>query len=127
MTELLQVYRCNICGNIVEVLHAGKGQLVCCGQPMELLREQAEETGKEKHIPVIERTNGDIRVKVGSVQHPMEEKHYIEWVELLADGSVCRVFLKPGMKPEAVFTFKAEKFRAREYCSVHGLWQSSTA
>ncbi len=125
MTELLQVYRCNICGNIVEVLHAGRGQLVCCGQPMELLKEQTEETGREKHVPIVEKANGKIRVKVGSVQHPMEEKHYIEWVELLTNGSICRVFLKPGVKPEAVFTLKAEKFRVREYCSVHGLWKSS--
>ncbi|HEX69186.1 MAG TPA: desulfoferrodoxin, partial [Candidatus Bathyarchaeota archaeon] len=85
MAELKQVYRCNICGNIVEVLHAGSGQLVCCGQPMELLTEKTEDVGKEKHVPVVEMTADGFKVKVGSIEHPMEENHYIEWIELIAD------------------------------------------
>ena len=99
MTEQKQIYKCNICGNIVEVLYAGGGQLVCCGQPMELLKEKIEDVGKEKHVPVIEKTETIIRVKVGSVSHPMEEKHYIEWIEIIADGASYRKFLKPGDKP----------------------------
>ena len=123
MTEIRQVYRCNVCGNIVEVLHAGVGQLVCCGQPMELLKEKTEDIGLEKHVPVIERVGNKVKVKVGSVPHPMEQKHYIEWIEITADGKTCRKFLKPGEKPEAVFETKAEKIKAREYCNIHGLWK----
>ena len=124
MTELKQVYKCNICGNIVEVLHTGVGTLVCCGQPMELLAEKTEDVGLEKHVPVIEKTEIGYLVKVGSIPHPMEEKHYIEWIELVADGKSCRKFLKPGEKPEAFFEIKAEKVSAREYCNIHGLWKS---
>jgi len=125
MTALKQVYRCNVCGNIVEVLHAGKGQLVCCGQPMELLGEKTEDVGLEKHVPVIEATDRGIKVKVGEVPHPMEEKHYIEWVEVIADGESCRKFLKPGDKPEAEFEIRPQTVAAREYCNIHGLWKSS--
>ena len=125
LTERLQVYRCEICGNIVEVLHPGVGELVCCGQPMTLLEEKAKDVGLEKHVPVIEKTEAGIKVKVGSILHPMEEKHYIEWIELIADDQVYRAFLKPGDKPEAEFRVEAEKLSAREYCSVHGLWKSS--
>jgi len=124
MTELKQVYKCNICGNIVEVLHTGVGTLVCCGQPMELLAEKTEDVGLEKHVPVIEKTETGYLVKVGSIPHPMEENHYIEWIELIADGKYCRKFLKPGEKPEVFFEVKAEKFSAREYCNIHGLWKS---
>jgi len=124
MTELKQIYRCNICGNIVEVLRSGVGELVCCGQPMELLKEKSEDVGKEKHVPVIEKTETGVRVRVGSVPHPMEENHYIEWIEIIADGKVYREFLKPGGKPEAEFEVKAEKIEAREYCSLHDLWKS---
>ena len=124
MTELRQIYKCNVCGNIVEVLHAGVGELVCCGQPMELLKEKTEEIGLEKHVPVLEKTEKGIKVKIGSVPHPMEEKHYIEWVEIITDGGVYRKFLKPGDKPEAEFEIKAEKIKAREYCNIHGLWKS---
>ena len=94
MTERLQVYRCEVCGNIVEVLHSGVGELVCCGQPMTLLEEKAKDVGLEKHVPVIEKTEAGIKVKVGSIPHPMEEKHYIEWIELIADDQVYRAFLK---------------------------------
>ena len=124
MTELRQTYRCNVCGNIVEVLHAGVGTLVCCGQPMELLTEKTEDAGLEKHVPVIEKTETGYLVKVGSIPHPMEEKHYIEWIELVTDGKSCRKFLKPDEKPEALFEVKAEKVWAREYCNIHGLWKS---
>jgi len=124
MTELKQVYRCNVCGNMVEVLHTGVGTLVCCGQPMELLAEKIEDVGLEKHVPVIEKTETGYLVKVGSVPHPMEEKHYIEWIELITDGKSCRKFLKPGEKPEALFEIKAEKVSAREYCNIHGFWKS---
>lgn len=124
MAELKQIYKCNVCGNIVEVLHAGVGELVCCEQPMELLKEKTEDVGLEKHVPVVEKTETGIKVKIGSVPHPMEEKHYIEWVEIIADGTTCRKFLKPGDKPEAEFEIKAEKIEAREYCNVHGLWKS---
>ncbi len=124
MAELKQIYKCNVCGNIVEVLHAGVGELVCCEQPMELLKEKTEDVGLEKHVPVVEKTEKGIKVKIGSVPHPMEENHYIEWVEIIADGGVCRKFLKSGDIPEAEFEIKAEKIEAREYCNIHGLWKS---
>jgi len=124
MTEKMQVYKCNVCGNIVEVLHASGGTLVCCGQNMELLQEKSSDEGLEKHVPVIEKTETGVKVKVGSVPHPMEEAHFIEWIEILADGKVCRKFLKPGEPPEAEFRIQAEKIQAREYCSLHGLWKS---
>lgn len=124
MIKQKQIYKCNICGNIVEVLYAGGGQLVCCGQPMELLEEKIEDVGKEKHVPVIEKTENSVKVKVGSLPHPMEEGHYIEWIEIIADDKVYRKFLKPGDQPETEFEIKAEKIEAREYCNLHGLWKS---
>ena len=123
MAKKLQIYKCSVCGNIVEVLHGGAGELVCCGEPMELLDEKTADTGKEKHVPVIEKIDGGYKVKVGSVPHPMEEKHYIEWIELLADGRAYRQFLEPGMAPEAIFNVEADSVSAREYCNVHGLWK----
>ena len=127
MTERRQIYKCNVCGNIVEVLHSGVGQLVCCGKPMELLVEKTEEAGGEKHVPVVERTEAGIKVKVGSVPHPMTEDHYIEWIELTTGDETFIKFLKPGEAPEAEFEVKAGKLIAREYCNVHGLWKSSEA
>ena len=124
MTELNQIYKCNVCGNIAEVLHAGAGKLICCGQPMELLKEKTGDVGSEKHVPVVEKTNTGMKVKVGSIPHPMEDAHYIEWVEVIADGRIYRKFLEPGDKPEAGFEIKSEKIRARGYCNVHGLWKS---
>lgn len=126
VNKRLQVYKCNICGNIVEVLAVGGGELVCCGQPMELLQEKTEDEGKEKHVPVIEKTETGIKVKVGSVPHPMEENHYIEWIEIIADGGTYRKFLKAGNKPEAEFEISAEKIEAKaycKYCNIHGLWK----
>jgi superoxide reductase len=125
MTERRQIYKCNICGNIVEVLDVEKGKLVCCGQPMDLLKEKTEDIGKEKHVPVIERTENGVKVKIGSTSHPMEENHYIEWIEVIANSNLCRIFLKPGEKPEAEFEIKAEKIEVRAYCNLHGLWKSS--
>jgi superoxide reductase len=124
MAEQLQVYKCEACGNIVEVLHGGDGELVCCGKPMVLLTENTVDAAKEKHVPVIEKVEGGYKVKVGSVAHPMEEKHYIEWVELIADGKAYRQFLKPGQAPEAVFKIDAASVSAREYCNLHGLWKA---
>ena len=123
MTERLQVYKCEICGNIVEVLHEGQGELVCCGEPMKLLVEGAIDAAKEKHVPVVEKTAGGIKVKVGSAPHPMEEKHYIEWIEVIADGKAYREFLRPGGVPEATFDIQADQITAREYCNIHGLWK----
>ncbi|NLK25472.1 MAG: desulfoferrodoxin [Euryarchaeota archaeon] len=124
MTELNEVYRCEICGNMVEMVHGGKGQLVCCGEPMKNMVENTVDASKEKHIPIVEKTSTGILVKVGSVAHPMEEKHYIEWIEVLANGRVMRAHLQPGMKPEAAFTCKGENFSVRGYCNLHGLWRS---
>ena len=123
MAKELQIYKCATCGNIVEVLHGGIGELVCCNKPMELLDEKTADAATEKHVPVIEKVNGGYTVKVGSVPHPMEEKHYIEWIELLADGKAYRQFLKPGMAAEAVFSVEADSVSAREHCNVHGLWK----
>jgi len=123
MAEKLQVYKCMVCGNIVEVLHGGVGELVCCGKPMKLLDEKTADQGKEKHVPVVEKIDGGYRVKVGSVPHPMQKEHFIEWIELLADGKAYRQFLEPGGKPEAIFNVKADSVGAREYCNVHGLWK----
>lgn len=124
MAEALQVYKCDVCGNIVELLHVGGGELVCCGQPMKLMVENTVDAAKEKHVPVIEKQDGGYLVKVGSVAHPMEDKHFIQWVELIADGKVYREFLCPGQTPEAFFKVDADKVAAREYCNLHGLWKA---
>ncbi len=122
MAEVMEVYRCNKCGNIVEVLHGGVGQLVCCGEPMELLTENTVDAARDKHVPVIEKTGEAFKVTVGSVPHPMEEDHHIEWIELIADGEVYRRQLKPGDAPEASFCIEADSVKAREYCNLHGHW-----
>lgn len=124
MTERLQIYKCEVCGNIVEILHHGAGQLVCCNQPMKLMEENTVDAAKEKHAPVIDKTADGIKITIGSVPHPMEEKHYIEWIQLIADGKSYRQFLKPGVRPEATFKISADNVNAREYCNVHGLWKS---
>jgi superoxide reductase len=125
MAQRLEVYKCALCGNIVEVLDSGDGELVCCGEAMELLGENTVDASKEKHVPVIERVSGGIKVKVGSVPHPMEAKHYIEWIELIADGKAYREFLKPGQAPEALFAVTAANITVREYCNLHGLWKGN--
>ena len=124
MTERLQVFKCEVCGNIVEVLHAGPGDLVCCGAPMKNYVENTVDAAKEKHVPVVEKIPGGFKVKVGSVAHPMEQNHYIEWIELMVDGKAYREFLQPGQAPEATFEIQAEKVTAREYCNLHGLWKA---
>ncbi len=125
MTQKLQVYKCEICGNIVQVLHEGAGTLVCCGQPMKLITENATDAAQEKHVPIIEKVSNGFKVSVSSVLHPMLDNHYIEWIELLADGRSYRQFLKPGDAPVAVFEVQAEKVTAREYCNLHGLWKGT--
>jgi superoxide reductase len=124
MAERLEVYKCEACGNIVEVLHGGKGELVCCGAPMKLMTENTVDAAKEKHVPVIEKTADGVKVKVGDVPHPMEDKHFIEWIEIVADGKVYRQFLNPGEAPEAVFPVQANQVTAREYCNLHGHWKA---
>ncbi len=125
MAKLMGIYKCEICGNMVEVVHEGKGELVCCGEQMALLQENTTDASREKHVPVIEKTDQGIKVKVGSAAHPMEEQHYIEWIEIIAGGKSCRVFLKPGDAPEAEFPLQfAGDLVARAYCNIHGLWKS---
>ena len=120
-----EVYKCSVCGNIVEVLFVGGGELVCCGKPMELQEEKTADSATEKHVPVIEKTEGGILVKVGSVPHPMEGEHYIELIQLIKeDGVVIGKRLKPGDKPEAEFCCLAEVegLKARIFCNLHGAW-----
>ncbi len=124
MPNMLEVYKCVHCGNIVEVLHAGGGDLVCCGEPMKFMKEGTSDGAKEKHVPVIEKTATGYKVKVGSVAHPMEETHWIEWIELIADGRSYTKFLKPGDAPEAEFCVQATEVTAREYCNLHGHWKA---
>jgi len=124
MTKQLEVYKCELCGNIVEVLHTGAGELVCCGQPMKLFVENTVDAAREKHVPVIEKIDGGYRVKLGFIPHPMEEKHYIEWIELVAGNKVLRQFLQPGDAPEAIFQTIAKDVSARAYCNLHGLWRN---
>ena len=124
MAKRLEVYKCEKCGNIVEVLHGGAGSLVCCGEPMKLLAENTQDAATEKHVPVIEKTDEGYKVTVGSVAHPMLENHWIQWIELIADGQAYRQFLNAGDKPEALFCVKAEKVTAREYCNLHGHWKA---
>ena len=125
MTERLQVYKCDKCGNIVEVLHLGAPSLVCCDEPMKLLGENSTDAAQEKHVPVIEKISDGFKVTVGSVPHPMEEKHYIEWIELIVDDKSYTQFLNPGEKPEAVFKVDGSGITAREYCNLHGHWKAT--
>jgi superoxide reductase len=125
MTKRDGVYKCEVCGNVVEVLHAADGDLVCCGQDMVLLEANTVDTSHEKHVPVIEQSGRTVTVKIGSEPHPMEEKHYIEVVGVWADNKLYRAYLKPGDKPEATFELDAKAKYARAYCNLHGLWQST--
>ena len=124
MTELNQVYKCSVCGNIVEVIHASGGTLVCCGKNMELQNPNTTDAAQEKHVPVVKKTATSVSVKIGSKKHPMEAAHYIEWIEIIADGKVYRQYLKPGDKPQAKFKVAADSVVAREYCNLHGLWKA---
>ncbi len=123
MAKQYEIYKCDICGNVVEVLHGGKGELVCCGEPMKLLEEQTAEQAKEKHVPVVEKTEKGIKVVVGSTLHPMEDKHYIEWIQIITDQGACKKFLKPNDAPEAEFEDVKGLKKVREYCNVHALWK----
>jgi superoxide reductase len=124
MAEKLAVFKCDICGHIVEVVHEGAGELVCCGAAMKQMVENTVDAAKEKHVPVVEKAAGAITVKVGSVAHPMADDHYIEWIELIADGNSYKKFLNPGDAPEATFNLEAGDVTARAYCNLHGLWKS---
>lgn len=118
-----EIYKCSVCGNIVEVIHVGGGELVCCGESMILQVENTVDAAVEKHVPVIEKIDGGVRVKVGSVEHPMTEEHHIEWIQVLSGEKSYRKFLNPGEKPEAEFKIEGDVV-AREYCNLHGLWKS---
>ena len=125
MAEQRQIYKCEHCGNIVEVIHGGGGSLICCGEEMKLQAENTVDAAVEKHVPVIEQDGTAYTVKVGSVAHPMEENHYIELIELLTKSRVYQAYLDPGKAPEAVFDVKCEVIGARAYCNMHGLWKSA--
>lgn len=125
MTQLRELYRCEVCGNIVEVIHEGASSLVCCGKPMVKLEAKTEDEGEEKHVPVIEEVGNDVKVKVGSVEHPMEEKHYIKFIEILLKNKVTRQELKPGQAPEAKCCgLRSDVTEVREFCTIHGLWKN---
>ncbi|MBU1344284.1 MAG: desulfoferrodoxin [Proteobacteria bacterium] len=124
MAKRKQIYKCDTCGNIIEVLHGGDGELICCGESMKLFEEKTADQSKEKHVPVIELMDGSIKVKVGSTPHPMEEKHFIEWIEIFDKEKSYRHYLNPGELPETVFKSLNKGVVAREYCNVHGLWKS---
>ncbi|SMP48917.1 MULTISPECIES: desulfoferrodoxin [Desulfonatronum] len=124
MAQQHEVYKCDLCGNIIDVLHGGGGELVCCGEPMKLMTENTVDAAKEKHVPVVEKTANGYKVTVGSTLHPMEAKHYIEWIEIIADGKSYKQFLQPGQEPVAEFCIQAEQVTAREYCNLHGLWKA---
>ena len=123
MTVDHQIYRCKLCGSMVDVVHGGEGTLVCCGEEMALVVENSAEAAKEKHLPVVTRFLNGYKVIVGSIVHPMEERHFIEWIELVADGVACRQYLRPGMKPEAEFNIQATSISVRAHCNLHGLWK----
>lgn len=124
MAARKEVYRCEHCGIAVEVLHGAGGKLMCCGKPMMLQAENTVDASREKHVPVVEKTDRGFKVKVGAVPHPMEEKHHIEWIEVIADGKLYREFLKPGQPAEAQFEIAASAVTAREYCNLHGFWKA---
>ncbi len=124
MAKNYEVYKCEACGSIVEVIHGGGGELVCCGDPMILMVENTVDAAKEKHVPVIEKIDGGVKVKVGEVPHPMEEKHYIEWIDILAEGKAYRQYLCIGESTEVVFKTDAQNVTARGYCNLHGLWKA---
>lgn len=123
MTELNQIYKCNVCGNVVEMVHTGQGQLVCCNEPMVLKNANSQDASLEKHVPVVEKTAQGLKVSVGSALHPMEEKHYIEWIETIVGDRVERKYLKPGEEPVAEFSVSGTDFGVRAYCNLHGLWK----
>jgi len=119
-----EVYKCSVCGNEVEVIYVGGGTLWCCKKPMDLLRENTTDASQEKHVPVVERVEGGVQVKVGSVAHPMEQAHLIRWIELIADGKAYRQSLNAGEPPETFFPVEGGQLLARAYCNLHGLWKA---
>ena len=120
-TEVLEIYRCNVCWNTVEVLHAGVGTLVCCGKPMDMLVENTDDAVQEMHVPVIEQTDDAVRITVGTTPHPMEEDHYIQWIQAVCRGMICRRLLTPGDAPQVIFPLQREDTTIRACCSLHGL------
>lgn len=124
MTKLHDIYKCDICGNIIEVVHAGAPALVCCDQKMTFMDAKTADSTVEKHVPVIEKNNEGMSVKVGSVPHPMEEKHFIEWIEVITPDRKFVKFLKPGDEAVANFCVKSSPVTVREYCNIHGLWKN---
>ena len=124
-TKKLELYKCEVCTNIVEVMHKGASKLVCCNKPMILIEDNVVEASVEKHIPVIEKIDNGYKIKVGEAEHPMIDTHYIEWIELIADEKVYTKFLNPNDKPEAIFNISASKVTARAYCNLHGNWKST--
>ena len=124
MAKKLGIYKCAVCGNIVEVLHGGVGELVCCNEPMKLIEENTVDAAHEKHVPVIEKTDNGYRIRVGSVAHPMQDEHYIEWIALCADGIIHRQYLNPGDEPVADYCIDTDIVTAHAYCNIHGLWKS---
>lgn len=124
MTKRHEIYKCNKCGNIIEVTSEGQGQIICCNEPMMLQSENTVEASKEKHIPVVEIDENEVLVKVGTIEHPMEKNHYIEWIEVETPSSVYKKYLNPGEKPEAIFNTNEDIISTREYCNVHGLWKA---
>lgn len=124
MAVLLGVYKCDLCGNIVEVFHEGAGDLVCCNEAMKYQEEKTADSSTEKHVPFVEKIDGGFKVRIGeNTEHPMTPEHYIQWIEIIADNKVYRQYLKPGEKPEAVFMVDSEDVIAREYCNIHGHWK----
>ena len=126
MTNLHQVYKCNICGNIVEVLHEGFGELTCCNAPMQNMQENTKDASLEKHVPVIEKTDQGVLIHVGEAPHPMIETHYIEWIEVFTDGRIYKKFINPGDPPKAEFNISSEIIEVRAYCNLHGLWKTGS-
>jgi superoxide reductase len=124
MTKKFEIYKCEDCGDMLEVVREGQGTFSCCDKPLKLLVENTVDASREKHVPVVERLASGIKVKVGSAPHPMEAKHWIEWIEVIAGGTACRQYLKPGDAPEAVFNITANEIAVREHCNLHGLWKS---
>ena len=124
MAELYEIYKCETCNTIVEVLHGGVMDIKCCGSEMKLYKENTVDAAKEKHVPAVEKTSDGFKVRIGEVAHPMEEKHYIEWIEIIADGKAYRHFLNPGDTPEAEFIINTGQVISRSYCNLHGLWKA---
>ena len=124
MAAPMEIYKCENCGNIVEVLHGGAGEMSCCNQPMTLLNAATSDEGKEKHVPVVEKIDGGYKVTVGSVPHPMTEEHHIEWIELIGDGKVLRADLDPTGAPSASLCTDAQSVVVREHCNLHGVWKA---